>query len=902
MERSTRLKKTQIIGDGMLNNSTRPILQLAVRILLLAAAYFVAGRLSLLLAIPPGFVTGIFLPLGISLGALLIWGLPLVIGVVLGSTLLNISVAMASGQSFSATSLLIAVEIAIGSGLASLAGALLIRRFVGFPDNLTDERNILRFFILGGPVAASISACVGAFALYSNGVIQTHQLLQSWWTWWIGDAIGVLIATPLMCILFAEPRHFWRNRLTTVAIPLVLSSLVVVVVFIMASVNEQKKLEAQFQQNARLVSGAIDVGFSSAEYVLVTLSGLFIASENVSREEFAKYVNHVVIKKTGIYGFSWNRHVKNSERSQLETELQHQGFTNFTFKEKNAAGEFITAPEREDYVVIFYIEPWEKNAIIHGFNVGGDPVRKEAMNRAHDSGGFALTQPLQLLQDEKYTPSVVAYYPVYKVLNSSADGDGQSLFMGYVTAIVRTHELINEILKPFKREYFQLHITDITPDSPVVFFSTDDKSVPAHAQDLLFSEKISVGGRQLHIQLLPTQKFLSEHVSLQSWFVLAGGLLFCSLLGGFLLLVSGRTQHISDMVDQRTQELEAILEDAVESILVVDEFGIIQKANPAAAKLFVIPVGQLMNTPIGNLIPSVQHLFSGLTVIHEESDDYREASGFTGNGNEVPIELSISRVEVHDRRLFTFIIHDVTARRKMDRMKAEFISTVSHELRTPLTSIRGALGIVLSGNLGELSIKIEDLLMVAKRNVERLSRLVNDILDIDKLEYNQMQFNLVPCAVYPLLQQAVEQNQVYANRYSIQLILEDTNEETKALCANLDADRFLQVMSNLISNAVKFSNRNSQVHLRLERHDGAVRALVIDQGQGIPEEFRSRIFQKFAQVDSSDTRHKDGTGLGLSITKIIVERLGGTIDYESVEGKGSQFYVCFPIVEPKPSH
>jgi PAS domain S-box-containing protein len=412
---------------------------------------------------------------------------------------------------------------------------------------------------------------------------------------------------------------------------------------------------------------------------------------------------------------------------------------------------------------------------------------------------------------------------------------------------------------------------------------------------LVFTEEISVGGRRLVIKLSPTEKFLREHVSLQSWFVLAGGLLFCSLLGGFLLLVSGRTQHVSDLVDQRTKELAAILENAVESILVVDERGYIQKANPAAAQLFKLPLEDFANSQIASLIPELQPAFieigSSLEIGHA-----KEGVGRCGDGSEVPIEMSISQVEVHDRRLFTFIIHDVTVRRNMDRMKSEFISTVSHELRTPLTSIKGALGIVLSGNLGDVSIKIEDLLVIAKNNVDRLARLVNDILDIDKLEYNQMQFNTQPCVVYTLLKQSIEQNHGYASRYGIQLLLDVPDESVSLLRANLDTDKFLQVMSNLISNAIKFSHPKGSVTVQLIRDGESVRIAVIDRGQGIPEEFRNRIFQKFAQVDSSDTRHRDGTGLGLSITKIIVERLGGSINYESMLGEGTTFSVWFPVV------
>lgn len=866
-----------------------PATVVVLRILLLALAYVAAGRLSLLLAIPPGFVSGLFLPMGIALGAVLIWGFPMAIGVFLGSTLLNISISPAS--SISLPVVLIAAEIACGSTVASLAGTLLIRRYVGFPNSLTDERKIFAFFALGGPVATSLSASIGVLTLYGNGLIPAEHMLYSWWTWWIGDAIGVLIATPLVCVLFAEPRHFWRGRRLTVGVPLVVSSLVVVAVFIMSSNNEQKKLNDQFEQQARLVSGAVDTGLSSVVYTLATLRGLFVASEQVTRAEFSHYVDQVVIEKHGVSGFAWNQRVLHADRLNYET-------AHFSIKEKNSSDAFIPAPERTEYIVITYVEPWQKNSFILGFNAASDPVRSEALIRARDGGHFAMTQPLQLLQDETMSPGVVVYYPVYaRGQSTSTRLERYESLIGYATAIVRTNDLIHSVLTPFASGDYQLHIADVTDaEKSQVFYRTNEIDLPAYAQELVFNQEIFVGGRRLLISIGPTQKFLREHVSLQSWFVLAGGLLFCSLLGGFLLLISGRTQHITNLVEQRTKELAAILENAVESILVVDEQGLIQKANPAAAQLFKYPLLQFSALHIADLVPVLRHGFN------VQSDDLttsymRETLGRCSDGGDLEIELSISPVAIHERKFFTFIIHDATAKRKVDRLKSEFISTVSHELRTPLTSIKGALGIVLSGSLGEMADKIRDLLVIASNNAERLARLVNDILDVDKLEFGNLVLNIKRSALYPLLQQSIEQNQGYAARYGVHLQLEPPGEAVMQCAANIDTDRFLQVMANLLSNAIKFSYLDGVVRVQLTLDGRELTVSVTDQGQGIADDFRQRIFQRFAQVDSSDTRRRDGTGLGLSITKSIIERMGGKIDYQSMLGKGSRFYFTLPIAK-----
>ncbi|WP_331346734.1 CHASE domain-containing protein [Cellvibrio sp. UBA7661] len=865
-----------------------------LRILLLALVYFIAGRLSLLLAIPPGFVTGLFLPLGIALGAVLIWGYSMGVGVFLGSLLLNISVSNA--PDLSGPTVLLAAEIASGSVLASLAGRALIRRFVGFPDSLTDERKIFAFFAFGGPVATSLSASVGVLALWVNDVIQTKQILHSWWTWWVGDTIGVLIATPLMCVLFAEPQHFWRGRRLTVGVPLVVSSLIVVAVFVMSSNNEHKKLADQFQQQARLVDDTVQSSMSGVVYTLATLRGLFSASEEVTREEFSAFINDVLVDKQGVSGFSWNLRVMHRDRIAFENKMRAEGMKNFYVNEKSASDAFIIAPEQEEYVVITYIEPWTENASILGFNVASDPTRAITVNRARDSGSYAMTQPVQLLQDVQLSPGVIVYFPVYDIIKRlDTVAERREHILGYATAIVRIHDLINSTLTPFSSGDFHLDMVDVTePDKPHIFYRVGEAHVPPYAQEFIYRKNIALGGRILQLTISPTEKFLNEHVSLQSWFVLAGGLLFCSLLGGFLLLISGRTQHITNLVEQRTKELAAILENAVESILVADEHGIIQKANQAAAKLFQYPLEQFTSLHIADLIPMLGDAFAS-TNTQAIASELRESFGRCSNGKEVAIELSVSPVDIHDRQFFTFIIHDATERRKVERLKSEFISTVSHELRTPLTSIKGALSIVTSGTMGELPSNINNLLGIASSNAERLSRLVNDILDIEKLEFGNVQLTLKPHRVYPLLQQSIEQNFGYGARYGVKLQLDVPSESAMTAVANMDADRFLQIMANLISNAVKFSFLDGVVKIVLATEGEKIRISVIDEGQGMADDFRQHVFKKFAQADSSNTRRRDGTGLGLSITKVMIERMGGKIDYRSALGKGTTFFFTLPL-------
>jgi signal transduction histidine kinase/CheY-like chemotaxis protein len=237
------------------------------------------------------------------------------------------------------------------------------------------------------------------------------------------------------------------------------------------------------------------------------------------------------------------------------------------------------------------------------------------------------------------------------------------------------------------------------------------------------------------------------------------------------------------------------------------------------------------------------------------------------------------------------ILADITERKKMERMKDEFISTVSHELRTPLTSIRGSLGLLAAGVLGPLSDKAAGMVQIAHQNSERLVRIINDILDIEKIEAGKIELHSQTIALGSLLVQAIEVNQAYADKYQVRLLLEPL---PAGIAAVADPDRLMQVVTNLLSNAAKFSPPGSTVHIRARRHDARVRIEVEDHGTGIPEEFRPHVFEKFAQADGSTSRRFEGTGLGLSITRQLLAAMGGAIGFQSTIGRGTTFQIELP--------
>ncbi len=353
-------------------------------------------------------------------------------------------------------------------------------------------------------------------------------------------------------------------------------------------------------------------------------------------------------------------------------------------------------------------------------------------------------------------------------------------------------------------------------------------------------------------------------------------------------------QRENDLIESQARN-KAVVENAVDGIISIDIKGRVESFNSAAEKIFGHSADEVIGQNVKMLMPQPYerehdgYLYNYLSTGKKKIIGIgREVEGLRKDGTTFPLELAVSEVELDNRRLFIGMTRDITERKKIEQMKNEFVSTVSHELRTPLTSIRGALGLVLGKGAKDLSPKFLRLLETANRNSERLTFLINDILDLEKINAGKLEFHLEAINLSTLAKRAVEENEGYAHSHNVRLKLILKGKDSTTVRA--DEHRLLQVFANLISNAVKYSAENDTVEIEVKRINDKLRVSVADNGPGIPAEFRSRIFARFAQADSSDTREKGGTGLGLTITQAIIEQLGGSISFNSDPGEGAEFF------------
>jgi PAS domain S-box-containing protein len=358
------------------------------------------------------------------------------------------------------------------------------------------------------------------------------------------------------------------------------------------------------------------------------------------------------------------------------------------------------------------------------------------------------------------------------------------------------------------------------------------------------------------------------------------------------------TQAIKD----RETRLQAMFDTVSDGIMTLHhDTGVIESMNRAASKIFALESEPATGKQVTVLLPALDIRKYSTQVGQASDEDYllgvpHEMEGLRTDGDTVPVEVTLAETPLAGRSIFTVSLRDITERRKVDRMKSEFISTVSHELRTPLTSIRGSLDLLLNTRAGDLSQQARYLVDMARRNAERLLLLVNDILDVERIETGQLGFSFQPFDLVPLVRSAIETNQNFAASQGVELRLARAPERS---FVSGDPDRLTQVMANLLSNAAKFSGQNANVTVQVIEEGDVVRTVVHDTGPGITPDFHSRVFQKFAQADSSDNRKQSGTGLGLSISKAIIERHGGRIGFTSRPGD-TQFFFTLPRIAGQP--
>jgi len=718
--------------------------------------------------------------------------------------------------------------------------------------------------------------------------------------------------------LFGDMKHLFDRRNRWAWLVLALGLLLTTLSWFGLRARTAENAAQQFELHVHDVVDSIEKRMRRHEQILLGGAGLFDASVSVDRAQWRAYIERLRLSDNfpGIQGVGYSQFIRPADLQAHIARVSAEGFPQYAVR---------PAGERDVYTSVIYLEPFTgRNLAAFGYDMFSEATRAKAMRRAVETGTTNISGKVRLVQEDqgKEQAGFLMYVPIYRKnqpLGTAAER--WAAVQGFVFSPYRMHDLMQGILGERKPEVgFSIYDGTVITE-PGRMYAMDEGAAPdtgpaSPRPRFVANRTIEAYGHAWTVQTYGLPRFEEKFSSrLELGILLLGGstsvLLF--MLVWFLNFRRERATELAEAMTRQTrrneaalaasvQQTQAILDNVIDGIITIDERGTVASFNIAAEHIFGYAAGEVIGRNVNMLMPEPYH---------SQHDGYlhnyvstgvariigigREVQGQRKDGSTFPMDLAVSQITRQDKPLFIGIVRDISERKRVEQMKSEFVSTVSHELRTPLTSIRGALGLIAGGALGPLEGATRQMVDIAYKNSERLTHLINDLLDMEKIAAGQVRFEMQVQELTPLIEEAIEANHAYGEQYQVGFVL---REQVDGAQVRVDHQRLLQVLSNLLSNAAKFSPSGAQVEVSVERREGMLRVAVTDHGPGIPAAFRSRVFQKFSQADASDTRKKGGTGLGLAITKELVERMGGRIGFESEEGKGTRFHFELPQWRP----
>jgi len=699
----------------------------------------------------------------------------------------------------------------------------------------------------------------------------------------------------------------------------IIGLLVSAVVFINVKHLEEKELRQKFNNIALNISTDLEKEVNTQLYTLSTLSTIFETAEFVDRYEFYALATPLYKRSTVFKAIAWAPIVSSAEQARYESFAESDGFPDFHFFEKNARGERISAADRDFYYPAFYLEPFQGNEAVLGYDLGSESTRLAAINEAIKSKSTSASTPITLIQGDHSKPATLIFTPISKKEKSSSP---ERSISGFIIGVIEVNRLLNSISPSIYSNastFKNINITlfETSNDENRVFISSKNYPklvTPSYKRNtratMRNNQKIQIANKTWEVVTSVNHYkyfFLSSMNPLYS----AGiSMLFFMTLIFYLVLLRKQKDHAENNLKEKIaslisseKRLQATVENMTDGLITIDSKGRIQSFNSSAERIFGYSQTQAIGKNISILMPEDFELkYDSYIKKYSETGKNkiigtgREVKGLKSDGTSVSINLSVSEITIENQTLFTGIIKDITEYKKLKRMKNSFISSISQELRTPLTSIRGALSIIMNTSQDDLSEKNKRMLATAENNILSLGQLINGIIDMEKLDAGMLSFKEVILHADAIAKTSIEASEAYAKTHHITLSIQCQSPDLMILG---DEDRLLQVLTSLLSNAIKFSPAESQVRIEVSHSDTMVRFTVFDQGGSVSETFRPYIFERFSQVDGSETREREGTGLELNISRAIVEKHKGKINFYRTENSETAFYFEIPIFSPK---
>ncbi len=686
-------------------SSRRRSLLLANAALLLA--YLAAGRLGLEMALGAAYASPLFVPAGIALATVFTLGPRLLPAVALGAVLVNLlplGSAAAPGWP-SGLALLAALAAGAGATLQAWVAMLVLRRAV--QPALGRGRDVLGFMLLA-PLLALVSCTV---AIGGNGLLGTlppAALPVNWFTWWLGDTTGILLAAPLTWIAIGQPRPLWRRRRWLAGLPLLVSSAVFVGIYFQVEHWENVQQLQTFRLKSQQLGDLLQAQFSEHERFIYAMSkALNDPQRAIAASDFSNFASGYLDKRPELLSMSWLKPIGRAQRAAYEQWGKQAIDPAFEVREGGGEHRMQRAGERPEYMVSTYIEPISSRRYL-GIDFLSEPVRAEAVRQALRSGQPSVSAPISLFRHAEKNGLIL-------LQAVQAPGDAAST-IGMLLISIHADSYIERAIAQVNFPAMQVRLQDASAAQPRTLYDHLPPSVRGAADGAAASaaaqvqRRLRFGGRDYLLTAAPTADYAAAQRGWQSWTVLTCGLLLTALLGGMMLLISGERALIQDQVKDATRRLrerearlQAILDKAADAILTIASDGTLVSANGAAGRLFGYAPEQMPGLRLEHLLPLAEgETASGLLravasgVTHEH-----EATGWRSDGSAFPLALSVSEVELPDEHLFVAILHDLTEQQRAQ----ERIHRLAHH--DPLTGLDNRLS---------LNLRLDQLLAQARRS------------------------------------------------------------------------------------------------------------------------------------------------------------------------------------------
>ena len=909
---------------------------------LTALAYASVGAAALLLAGPPGYASPLYPSAGVALAAVLCFGRAALLGVLLGSFAVNTGLGALRDAS-GLMSLALPLVIAAGAALQAGVGAALVRRFVSQPLVLNAPRDILRFGVLGAVVACCVSPSVALPALLATGTMTAESWPANWATWWVGDTLGVLIGAPLTLTVIGRPRADWQPRRRTLGLPLLLAlALLAAGMLEMARLDRQRVL-ASFERDADRLASAAEARLAVPLYALQALHGaarLRVPVDHDTLQQAARW--WLQPQQAPLMAMGYSERVPLESLGAFESAARGQGLPSYRVFDRDAGR--ARAADRE-VLALRLIEPAADNATALGVNVWSVPAARAAVAAARASGQPTISSAFKLTQGSGNEMGVAMYQALYRG-ETGNEAARQAQFRGVVFVTVPVERVLADLAPP-AQQYLRWCLVDMDTAAPHRRLAGPkgcDAEHPATAGAVVAASvlnttrTLTLGGRALELRMAATAAQVPGRQREAAWLLSMMGLAAASMLGALLLTVTGHSRRTELAVHAGTAELRreiaertgaeaalresearlrSILDHVPLGVMFLDPHGHIIECNPRLAQMLGESAQALRGRSVAELVPAHEapriramrrELLGGAATCTVAEPLRLRGAG----GGELLVRVGASALREANGRLVRMVavVEDITEHLRLltserallraeaaNRAKSEFLSRMSHELRTPLNAMIGFAQLLgLDRNPG-LAPQQQEWTQQIQRAGWHLLEMINETLDLARIESGAVQLSVAPVALAPLVAACRAMVAAPARQRLVQI---DEAIDANANAVLGDATRLKQVLTNLLSNAVKYNRDSGAVTLtarRVQQEGGdIVEIAVADTGLGMSAEQQAKLFQPYNRL-GRESSNIEGTGIGLVISRRLAELMGGTLQATSAAGEGSIFTLRLPAAD-----